>query len=479
MSITFYYANVETAHKIIKAFKVTMTPMEVRELTINTVPYLKITIHSRNNNIPDIELNEPKAIALAMDNYGSKMVLQYNKLTTAINEDSYKGLLHEYRIIVFNLEPLRIYKREIVSKAAGWVRLSIDDPNNRELKKIKQTACHALQVLGLDFGSIHIGVNKLRKLVILKIEPSPYLSGKRIEAFVDFITDFLEGKYFSTDVVLGADPEFVMVENGNDRLVMASALFPRQGTIGCDNWRIPNRQQRPIAEIRPEPSSDPVILIENIYKSLKKAAKLAPYRNLRWLAGSLPVEGIPIGGHIHFSNIKPSSKLLRALDNYLAIPVFLMENPQNSVKRREKYGMLSDYRLKEYGGFEYRTLSSWLITPEIATGVLCLARLIALNYPKMTENIFIKPEAHEAFYQGNKLYYRDYFDRIWKTILDMPEAELYRSQLKVIYDICTNHQNWDENINIRETWGLPVLKKVYRAGSTKNSTTARVSVRIS
>ena len=69
------------------------------------------------------------------------------------------------------------------------------------------------------------------------------------------------------------------------------------------------------------------------------------------------------------SRIWLTSRLLRVLDNYLALPFILIED-QNTKLRRPRYGFLGDFRRKTHGGFEYRTLPSWIVSPRITKGVI-------------------------------------------------------------------------------------------------------------
>lgn len=40
----------------------------------------------------------------------------------------------------------------------------------------------------------------------------------------------------------------------------------------------------------------------------------------------MPQPGFPLGGHLHFSGVALNGALLRALDNYLALPLALLED---------------------------------------------------------------------------------------------------------------------------------------------------------
>src|SRR5690606_31866806 len=90
------------------------------------------------------------------------------------------------------------------------------------------------------------------------------------------------------------------------------------------------------------------------------------------------------------------------LDNYLALPVLFLENPKSSRLRRPRYGFLGDWRSQPHGGFEYRTPGSWLISPQYAQAVLCLAKVVATDYPLLRRNVFLSLANQRAFYQADK-----------------------------------------------------------------------------
>lgn len=477
MTVRFVYASGETASKLGKLLLAHNPRTEIKEQTIGTAPHLVFSIPEKAGRPGVVEVNEPNAVRLALSSE-AKRVLELNRLNTPGPDDN---LTREYKVIIMNLDPHNVWKREPVSSPennAKWTIIKAEE-DDKEVKRITTAARIAVQALGLDFAIVHVVLSKPRKPIIRSVDPSPPLATKALKALIKFL---VESPYSpdKKEVKLGADPEFILINRDTGKMIPASQFLPRFGTVGCDSVRIPNRQQRPIGELRPEPSPSPLVLAENIRKSLLQAVKLLPYNNIEWMAGSQPTSNYPIGGHIHFSNIALSSKLLRALDNYLAIPVFLMEDTKTSTMRRTKYGLLSDFRIKDYGGFEYRTISSWLVTPEISKGVLCLAKLIVSNYSELTTNYFTRPDIQKAFYSGDKSYLRDIYHQIWNAIMALPGAKEFASYLEPIHELCQNLQDWDESRDIRETWGIPIPKKKYRAEnkSTKKSSSTRVNVRI-
>jgi len=478
VTVKFTYAGGETAARLSKMLLEQNRRTEISELVIGSTPHKQFTIPLKPTE-RIIEINEPNALRLALSP-AARQVFQLHRLDTSA---SAQDIIREYKVIIMNLIPIKVWRKSHGDKSSSeddgngkWILIKAED-DDKEIKRVINAARTAVQALGLDFALAHVGFTKLRKPVILEVDPSPTLAPKTLKALLKFLTA-PPYRAEKREVKLGADPEFILINRDTGKMIPASRFLPRQGKVGCDSIRIPNRQQRPVGELRPEPSTSPLILAENIRKTILQGVKLLPYSNIQWVAGSQPTSNYPIGGHIHFSNINCSSKLLRALDNYLAIPVFLMENSASSSMRRTKYGLLSDFRLKEHG-FEYRTISSWLVSPEISKGVLCLAKLVVDNYLDLSTNYFTRVDVQRAFYSGDKSYLRNLYPEIWKTITALPDAKQYASYLESIDELCRNAEEWDESKDIREAWGIPIPKKKYRAeNKSKKSSSTRVNVRI-
>lgn len=255
--------------------------------------------------------------------------------------------------------------------------------------------------------------------------------------------------------MLGADPEFMLANARNGRMMAASDFFPRLGRVGCDDIRSRNHQKRPVAEVRPDPAFSPLTLTENISLALREASRMAPYRSVKWLAGSQPFAGFSTGGHVHFSQVVLNGHLLRALDVYAALPLFLLEVPESAAARRKRYGMLGDYRLKEYGGFEYRTLASWLVAPEWTRAVLCLCKVIADSYPVLKSEVFLRPEMQRAFYRGERDFLREVvLGELYPELRMLRAYEKYKEPLEWLFEQIRGQRKWNEKNDIRLGWGI-------------------------
>jgi hypothetical protein len=396
-------------------------------------------------------INNPKAIRRSLSADHTKEILNINGIEYyELNSDStYK----DYKVLVFERSALFI-KQRTKGKNGGQFTYVEEE----QCKKIADTAKRVIYLLGLDYGMVQIGQTSNKKIHILSVEDSPTLSDFEINTFFAEILRVIAtvSQVGSKEVKMGADPEFMLSNAKNGEMIPASQFFPREGVVGCDSIRMPNRQQRPVAELRPNPDYSPLQLLSNLDQAMQTANKMVPYRHVKWLAGSRPFNGYSVGGHIHFSNVDLNNHILRALDTYIGLPLFLIENQATAVKRRNKYGFLADYRPKEYGGFEYRTPGSWLVSPQIAAATLCLAKIVASNYLKLTRNCFLSAEAQRSFYNGNQDYLKLLFNDIWADIQKLDMYLEYEDKLQIIYDMIKNNRKWEEKEDIRKTWAISI-----------------------
>lgn len=447
MNIQFMYAANETAKQLMEHLNQPEVDITAAETTFLGLDYFDITIVNGSKRIR--MLNPPQAMTLAMDKEKAFAVLQANKIQCLNSEED--SINRTYQILVCDLAILSI-RVETLGKAA-----KVKYIKENESMKVAQLARRASILLGLDMLMVEVVLTGKRKWKIAGFDLSPQLRVKDVERLAKKLEKIISQD--EREVKLGADPEFMMVNSRSGKMVAASEFFPKDGMVGCDAIRLPNRQQRPIAEIRPRPDRDPQHLIVNIRDALRNANRLAPYPNVKWVAGSQPFPGYSIGGHIHFSNITLNAGLLRALDNYLGIPVFLIEDQTTAVKRRRRYGRLSEYRTKSHGGFEYRTPGSWLVSKEIATAVLCLAKIVVSRYAQLQGNYLNNAEAQQAFYKGDQEYFRALFSKIWADIEALDLALQYAADISIIPWMIENRISWDEKKDLRRTWKITAPKK--------------------
>lgn len=423
-------------------------------------------------DFPDLFLNDGQALYWINDRERVRVTLETNRLPCFQQGPEDDRISRQYLVHVFDQQVVRVESRspgcqpgERQQNGGGTFRV-INPDSDRESQRLAMLARRTLHVLGLDFGSVLVGLDRKRgKEVVMEVCPEPELTPELADCYAGALVA-MAGEVASAQlplpVCLGADPEFMLADLHTGRLLPASLFFPRAGAVGCDGISRNNRHQFPVAEVRPDPSPSPLELAGHIKQILLEAARRAPYGNVKWLAGSQPFAEYATGGHIHFSGIRLSAGLLRALDSYLALPVLLLENPVTAAARRQRYGCLGDYRLKEHGGFEYRTTGSWLVSPDIARAVLCLAKVVASNHYLLKARTLSRPECQAAFYRCRREFFKEPFRQIWEELGAVPEYRKFERELSLIPEMVQKDRIWDEQKDIRRNWRLPVYLLTYR-----------------
>jgi hypothetical protein len=166
----------------------------------------------------------------------------------------------------------------------------------------------------------------------------------------------------------------------------------------------------------------------------------------------MPFTGYPIAGHIHFAEMTPTFSLRRKLDAYLALPLVLIEDAGCRL-RRNRYGFLGDVREKEYG-FEYRTLPSWLVHPDVTRGLLHLARLVVTSLNQLHATPHLQLPLIKAYYRGEKDVLIPYVRKIWSELSELPGYLLSRIHLDRYFTYLLSQEPWPATEDLRKTWGL-------------------------
>lgn len=448
MNLNIVYLPNETGKKLHKLVSEHWERTSGYQTSIDDQDYQVTEVTDPQSNIYRT-INTIKAIKLTNDEDAFSRIMVANNIHHV--SQGYETVNRAYSVVVFDHEVLSI-KVNITQKGGGKARYIKEIENT----KVADLAKRVTSLLGLDLGMVNIDYTARRRFKVVGVDPAPELRENDIDKVIDKLMSLFKLDWVLADrqIKLGADPEFMLANTKSGKMVSASQFFPREGQIGCDNIRVPNRQQRPVAEVRPAPAICPIDLTSNIKRCLEQAARLAPYRNLKWVAGSQPFAGFSIGGHIHFSNIQLDGGLLRVLDNYVGIISFLIENPNTAARRRKKYGFLGDYRLKNYGGFEYRTPGSWLVNREITAAILCLAKIVGSRYYLMNKNYLNDPQAQEAFYRGDQNYFRQVFPEIWCDVESLDMYGQYAETLHILPRMINSETIWEESQDIRKSWKI-------------------------
>ncbi|MEI7024359.1 hypothetical protein WBG83_01470 [Paenibacillus sp. y28] len=388
----------------------------------------------------------------------------------------------EYVVPVFHLEALALFKKKsglhlgktpLNGPHAGgrlhldWELLELAAPPGttaglqRRQRGVMQEAVKAVYGLGLDAGLVRLGMSGSRAAV-LAVDPLPQLHGQLAELYAEALHRFAAGAGQAgrgDQLLLGADPEF-MLRTPEGKVKSAALFFARKGLVGCDAVMLRDRTALfPLVELRPKPSGEPKQLIRHLRQAMQLAAARINMPDLEWLAGGMPMKGVTLGGHIHFSGIWLNSHLLRVLDNYLALPLMLLE-ADTARGRRPRYGFLGDFRRQPHGGFEYRTLPSWLVTPGLTKGVLALARLLALAHARLHQRPLEEPALRRAYYRGDKQLLYEAGRSVWEELRLLPEYRDAAPDAEPLQDMLDRGVSWNEQQDIRKLWRISPFNPV-------------------
>lgn len=321
---------------------------------------------------------------------------------------------------------------------------------------VRVTAVRALYSLGLDSGEVELRAMGGRRYVVTGITPlmpvpgkplpEPYRAASRVLA-----RSLALEQPGRAGLLMGMDPEFLLLRESTGRVVPASRYLPMDGVAGCDAGPPGTRGVFPVAELRPAPRGEPRALLAQLMSAAREADRLIADRSLRWRAGGMPLRGWALGGHLHFSGVTLCAPLLRALDNYLALPMLLLEDIR-AAARRPRYGVLGDFRRQPHGGFEYRTLPSFLVSPVIAKGAVCLAHLIVSHYEELPLRPLDREKLHAAFYSGDKQPLREAWPPLEAQLRALGGYAAAASYIDPLLRSLAAQQTWDESRDIRGLW---------------------------
>ncbi len=398
-------------------------------------------------------------------------------------------LIRHYRIPVFNLRVLACFRTEgktvWLSKRINQIQdhfmevpIDVDD----EARKVGLLAVRAMHALGLEFGLVSVGIGPKGRPIVLDLNATPVCKGRLLHIYVNAINEFiaLDERMYRIDgdkVLLGTDLEF-MLKSRHGKLILASRFFPVKGRVGCDDRTLAgDHSRRPLAEIRPLPAATPETLCQNIEYALHEAMKLAKTPYPEWVAGSAPFERYPIGGHIHFSGVPHTARFVNCLDAYVGLPLMLIEDPVSSARRRPKYGFLGDVRHKPYGGFEYRTPASFLVDPNITLGALALAYVVAHHHVELPYIELHNSQRLRAFYRNDRDFLLPIAEDVYANVKRTSSYLLYHESIDLIFTMIRNDEVWDESIDLRKAWQLPVPITSVRKTTVRKKMQPSLSVR--
>ncbi|AIQ24397.1 hypothetical protein H70737_17010 [Paenibacillus sp. FSL H7-0737] len=412
---------------------------------------------------------------------GSEASLRRNQISGESNrlEDTYDTLPSDkahkqcYNILVYNLSVLQITPlgagpgmRAASDLLAGAVRMDRVDSSESMgaapgvwrgvMKLLQRIAVRTLYSLGLDSGEVMLRAMGNRRYVVEGVTPLLQSSGKSLpepyrSAALSLERSLALEQPGRRGLLMGMDPEFIILRESTGRVVPASRYLPTDGVAGCDAGPPGTRGAFPVAELRPQPRGEPRALLAQLMSAAATADRLIADRTLRWRAGGMPLTGWALGGHLHFSGVTLTAPLLRALDNYLALPMLLLEDVRAGA-RRPRYGVLGDFRIQPHGGFEYRTLPSFLVSPVIAKGAVYLAHLIVSHYEDLTLRPLDREDLHIAYYGGDKSSLRDVVPPLLAQLRSLGGYEKAAQYIEPLFQYIASKRTWDESRDIRELW---------------------------
>ncbi len=202
----------------------------------------------------------------------------------------------------------------------------------------------------------------------------------------------------ATEITLGCDPEFFLIDGCTSELLKADRFFRKNGDVGSDGA---------LAEIRPKPSKTVEGLRNNIYYLICKTREVLPINRDIMLYGAssfttrlknapedAPPYRVSAGFHLHFGlpeillNGSLASrnilyKLAGVLDYYVGIPSILMEQKEDFYRRTSSfvgYGKPGDFR-DDRITFEYRVPGGSLLRhPKLTEGLISLGKVVVSDF---------------------------------------------------------------------------------------------------
>lgn len=419
--------------------------------------------------------NRPEGIRLAQSRSLMLRALQ----EVGVSAGNRPQLTRHYQVPVFNLRALGCFRTESknvwLNKRLNEVVDSfaeISGDLDEQARRVCLMAVRAVHGLGLEFALVTLGVNPHGRIFVLDVAPTPVLRGRLLELYTAGLADYVEAMEAARSgtgtALLGTDLEF-MLRGRRGQMILASRYFPAKGKVGCDDRTFGgDRTKRPLGELRPDPAETPEELLQNIADTLAQAVRVNNAEYPAWQAGSAPFERFPIGGHLHFSGLPYTARLVNLLDVYVGLPLMLIEDPVSATHRRPKYGFLGDVRHKSYGGFEYRTPASFLVDPDITLGALALAHMVALHHGQLPYLPLHGGDNVKAFYGSDRQHLLPLVARVHENIRRTATYARYQEPIELIFSMIRNDEVWDESVDVRKSWGVQAQAKPHsgRRGKT-------------
>lgn len=390
-------------------------------------------------------------------------------------------LVRHYRVPLFDLSPLACFRldsspvwiNQRIQRVQGAFReVSFDE--DQVAKRVQNLAIRSLHAVGLDMGLVSIGMGQKGMLYVLDVTANPVLEGRLLELYQTAVNDFIDREE-RTDgqnlgpIRIGTDIEF-MLQNAQGKMVLASNYLSRKGRVGCDDRSVQFDGKRlPLVELRPDPDYSPLGLLNNLKEVMAEASYSINRRLVQWRAGSMPFRPYSTGAHLHFSNVSFSSQFVKALDNYLGLPLMMVEDQSTASLRRPKYGFLGDVRFKDYGGFEYRTPASFIVDADVTAAAFCIAYLVAIHHHDLPVVDIYEPGLQSAFFQGQVDVLLPVVERNLASLRQLSTYERFRDHIEPLFRMIEARRSWNENVDVRAVWGIPRARRTRQEARRKSN----------
>lgn len=264
----------------------------------------------------------------------------------------------------------------------------------------------------------------------------------------------------TTKLTIGSDPEFYFVRLNESKTkeellqavdILENSTNASLGVDGCQS----------IGEMRPKYGNTVSEHIANILKLMKKLNEKTPIE-YKVCAGSGKYK--PIGGHIHFGLKNYNDRLIKKLDAVSLFYLFLEERDYNIKRRCESvYGHLGSVRDQPHG-FEYRTPSSWLVSPLVARGMLSTYYAVVKDHMMGVKNKYLYNitswmrdyEIEQSYNRAHIKVFAPKFKMMVRAIRNLSmyqhNVDKTKDRIESIIALMKQGKHWNEDKDLLTRW---------------------------